>query len=117
MTTYKWTFMQFDTMPEFNGMENVVTAIHWRLDGVDGDKAGARAGTISLGLPDPSGEFIAYADLTEAWAQERVLEQTPDVEKEVDERLTLVLPPSKSELPPFVEQPAAINAEYPNVNA
>ena len=34
MTTYTWSFPQFDTAPSEDGLTNVVKTIHWRLDAV-----------------------------------------------------------------------------------
>jgi hypothetical protein len=67
MTTFTWSFPQFDVVPSEDGLTDVVKTIHWRYDAVDGEYAAGAYGTVGLGEPNPT-DFIPYDQLTEAWA-------------------------------------------------
>ena len=71
MTTYTWSFPQFDTAPSEDGLTNVVKTIHWRLDAVDGEYSAGGYGTVGLDAPSP-GSFVNYNDITEQWAIDAV---------------------------------------------
>jgi len=76
--TYNWTAAQMDAYPEYEGYEDVVFTVHWRLDGTDGEHAGGVYGTVGLTL-DPEATFTPYADLTKAqvidWVQDALGEE------------------------------------------
>jgi len=67
MTTYTWSFPQFDVAKSEDGLTDVVKVIHWRYDAADGDVSAGAYGSCGLGAPE-SGSFIPFANLTEAWA-------------------------------------------------
>ena len=46
MTTYTWSFPQFEVAPSTDGLTDIVRVIHWRVDGFDG--------TFSAGASDPA---------------------------------------------------------------
>jgi hypothetical protein len=77
MTTYTWSFPQFDVAKAEDGLTDVVKTIHWRYDAVDGDHSAGVYGSAGVGAPNPA-DFIPFADLTEAWAIAAVSE-TVDV--------------------------------------
>lgn len=65
MITYKWEFPAFDCSLDKEGMEKVVTTVHWRYSGTDED--GISAGTYGaqpVGEPNPDA-FTPYPDLSE----------------------------------------------------
>lgn len=65
MITYKWTFSAFDCKVDENGLQDVVTTVHWRYSGTDED--GISAGTYgaqAVGEPNPDA-FTSYPDLSE----------------------------------------------------
>ena len=63
--TYTWTIANMERHTADDG----VTVCHWRCEGVDGDNSASSYGTVGL-TPDPSAaDFVAYADVTEAQAQ------------------------------------------------
>lgn len=62
--TYTWIISQLDCRPEQDGLTNVVTTVHWRLRGVEGDYAAEVYG--SVGLPGSGQPFTAYESLTQA---------------------------------------------------
>jgi len=63
--TYNWVIIQLDTKPQENGLQDVVSTVHWKRTATDGtfyaDSNGA------MGCPSPSEtDFTAYVDLTQA---------------------------------------------------
>lgn len=66
MTTFTWSFPQFDVVKAEDGFTDVVKTIHWRLDAVDGEYHAGAYGTVSLGAPNPN-DFIPFSNLTEQW--------------------------------------------------
>jgi hypothetical protein len=67
MTTFTWSFPQFDVAKAEDGLTDVVKTIHWRYDAVDGDYSAGSYGSVGVGAPNPT-DFISFASLTEAWA-------------------------------------------------
>lgn len=64
---YEWQFSNFETAPVEGDLAQVVKVIHWRLHASDGPVATSCYGTVNLDPPDPD-DFLAYEDLTKAWA-------------------------------------------------
>ncbi|QBQ72843.1 hypothetical protein CRP7_gp50 [Roseobacter phage CRP-7] len=63
--TYNWTIPTCEHDIATGG----INVVHWRCTGVDGDNSASSYGTVGL-TPDPSAaDFVAYADVTEAQAQ------------------------------------------------
>lgn len=69
MITYSWQITMLDCHPSFNGLENVVNCIHWRLVGRDGDVEANVSGSQRIEY-DPESDFILFDDLTEEIAVE-----------------------------------------------
>lgn len=69
--TYTWSFPQFEVAPSEDGLTNVVSVIHWRVNGFDGTFSAGAYGTVALGAPNPAA-FTPYADITEQWAIDAV---------------------------------------------
>lgn len=67
MTTYTWTFPQFDAAPTDGDLTNVVKTIHWRLDANDDGVTVGAYGTVALDDPDPE-TFVPFAQITHEWA-------------------------------------------------
>jgi hypothetical protein len=65
---YKWSVAAMKCYPEYEGFENVVFTVHWRLAGKDGKYHEDTFGSVKLKL-DPDHEYIPYEQLT----QEQVL--------------------------------------------
>jgi len=79
MITYKWIFSAFDCKVSEDGMQDVVTTVHWRYNGTNEDGISAEMyGAQSVGTPTPDA-FIPYPELSEdqviGW-----MESTMDVE-------------------------------------
>jgi len=64
--TYKWRISQLIAYPEYQGKEQVVFMVVWRLEGTDGaGHFGEAYGTTPITI-GPLTPFTPYADLTEA---------------------------------------------------
>lgn len=62
MTT--WKIESMIVKPQDGSHTDVVVTANWRCTAVDGDHSVSNQG--SMGFASPSGDFIAYPDLTEA---------------------------------------------------
>ena len=103
MTTFTWSFPQFDVAKSEDGLTDVVKVIHWRYDAEDGQfKAGAY-GTVTLGGPDADA-FIPYTQITAQWAINAVSahvnldEVNAALEKQIEAQKN---PPVVPMVPPF----------------
>lgn len=65
MITYKWTFSAFDCKVDENGLQDVITTVHWRYRGTDKDGVTYEIyGAQAVGEPNPDA-FTPYPDLSE----------------------------------------------------
>jgi hypothetical protein len=102
MITYKWIFSAFDCRVDEDGMQDVVTTVHWRYNGTNEDGISAEIyGAQSVGTPTPDA-FTPYPDLSE----EQVIgwmEETLDVEAmqlNLATQIELIINPVYVTLPP-----------------
>jgi hypothetical protein len=102
MITYKWIFSAFDCRVDEDGMQDVVTTVHWRYNGTNEDGISAEIyGAQAVGTPTPDA-FTPYPDLSE----EQVIgwmEETMDVEAmdlNIAEQIELIINPVYVTLPP-----------------
>lgn len=65
MATFKWVIMQLDTKPQEQGLQDVVSVVHWRRNAQDGQYIAESYGTMACETPS-STDFTAYPDLTQA---------------------------------------------------
>jgi len=65
MVEFKWIVVQLDTKPQENGLQDVVSLIHWRRNASDGTYIAESYGTMPCETPS-STDFTAYPDLTQA---------------------------------------------------
>jgi len=90
--TYTWDFEQLDRDVIKNGLDDVVTAINWRLTGVDdGGKQASIHAKTQIGNPDAD-NFAAYVDVTKTAVKNWVLdalEENEDILKTRVEALIL----------------------------
>ena len=64
MVTYEWTISALDCKVSENGLNNIVTTVHWRFRGEDEEGTTTELiGADSVGDPNPS-EFTEYENLT-----------------------------------------------------
>lgn len=65
MINYNWTFPAFDCIIDEDGLQKVVTTVHWRLKGTDEDNISAEIyGAQAVGQPNPEA-FTPFTDLSE----------------------------------------------------
>lgn len=76
---YTWKIEALEYAPELNGLKKVITSVHWRYIGTDGEISQDVYGVEGVEIPEDD-EFIAYEDLTEQIVIEW-LESKLDVEK------------------------------------
>jgi len=107
MINYKWTFPAFYCKVDQEGLEKVVTTVHWVYEGIDEDGITASMyGTQSVGEPTPDA-FTPYPELSE----EQVIgwmESTMDVEamqENILSQINLIVNPIQVTLPaPFASK-------------
>jgi hypothetical protein len=103
MTTFTWSFPQFDVAKAEDGLTDVVKTIHWRYDAQDGAFNAGAYGSVGLGEPDPDA-FVPYTQITEAWAitcvtaQVNLEELNAALEKQIENQKN---PPVVPMVPPF----------------
>lgn len=67
---FKWIILQLDVKPQEEGLQDVVTIVHWRRNAKDGVYTSESYGAMPCGTPNAT-DFTAYPDLTitqvESW--------------------------------------------------
>lgn len=101
--TYTWFVVQLDCYPEYEGQADVVTTVHWRMGGTDGDHIAGVYGSVGVTF-DPEATFTPYADLTEArvigWVQDALgEEQVASYEASVAAQIDALVNPPVVTLP------------------
>jgi len=107
-----WKVVTMDYLVQKDGLDNVVTIIHWTCSGADEHgNTGSVYGTHSLPAPDPN-NFTPWADLDEAtvltWMKNDMIakaepgENPPlDIETRVDEQIAEKANPSEGSGTPW----------------
>ena len=124
--TYNWTVAQMDAYPEYEGNENVVFTVHWRMNGVDGDHTAGVYGSVGLTL-DPEAEFTAYEDLTQeqvvgwvkdALGEEQVTSYEENVANQIEQLVNppVVRPPLPWPEPVAEVAPVELSPPTPDAN-
>lgn len=62
--TYNWIVEQMSAYPEYEGEQDVVFTVYWRLNGADGNYNGTVYGSVGVTY-DGGSDFTPYADLTQ----------------------------------------------------
>jgi hypothetical protein len=93
-----WKIEQLNCKPSFDGKTNVVEAIHWRLNGIDGDYATSVYGSQGVNY-EAGSPFIDYDSLTEEvvvqWLKDALgAEQVATYETNVETQLATLKNPS-----------------------
>jgi len=114
MITYKWFFSAFDCRVDEEGMQDVVTTVHWRYNGTNENGITAEVyGAQSVGTPTPDA-FTPYPELSEeqviGWMEETM--DVPDMQLNIAEQIELIEHPVNITLPPHFEQQEVIPTEY-----
>jgi hypothetical protein len=102
MINYKWIFSAFDCKINENGMQDVVTNVHWRYIGTNENGVTAEMyGTQSVGEPNPDA-FVPYLEISE----EQVIgwmESAMDVNAmnaSINAEIEVISHPTEETLPP-----------------
>ena len=61
---YTWQFPALDVTYSAGELQNVVTAVHWRLTAIEDQHSASTYGSVGVGTPTPEA-FVSYDDLTE----------------------------------------------------
>ena len=109
MATFQWVISQLDSKINLDGMQDVISCIHWRYQATEiiEDKTYSidTYGATSIEQPNPQ-SFVPYADITEAqvigWL-EAVLPIT-DMQANLNAQIELLKNPTDIVLPnPWIE--------------
>ena len=91
-TTFSWAIAQL----ERNTADGIVTTVHWTVKANDGTYASSAYG--SIGLEQPEGNVIPYADLTPelviGWVQDKL--DVPAIEAALQAQLDEQAAPTKA---------------------
>ena len=63
--TFEWIIVQLDTKPQEDGLQDVVSVVHWRRKATDDTYTAESYGTMACATPS-STDFTAYPDLTQS---------------------------------------------------
>ncbi len=94
---YTWVVDSLDCVPATEGQANVVSVIHWRVNGTDGTHTASIYGTQGLTYA-PKTPFTAYANLTLAtvigWLQDAMgADAVTAIETSLDAQIANVVTP------------------------
>lgn len=105
--TYQWNISELECIVAHNGLSNVVSNVHWRLDGTDeaGHTSGVY-GVTSLESPSDPDRFTAYEGLTKDQVIDWVVAAIPDTIAAYKVKIegdiaTLASPPVITKEPPW----------------
>lgn len=87
MAETSWKIVKLDCLAQFETHTNVVQTIHWQRKMIDGDYQAETYGECRLSAP--TGEFIAYENLTEdtviSWLTSTL--DTADIDKVLQDNI------------------------------
>jgi hypothetical protein len=106
MINYKWTFSAFDCKVGEEGLNNVVTTVHWRYRGTDEDGITAEVyGAQAVGEPNPDA-FTPYPEISEeqviGWMENEI--DMEAMNENIANQIDLIKNPIQVTLPPPFEQ-------------
>jgi hypothetical protein len=95
--TYTWKIDSLDCFPSLENQKNVVSNIHWRVNGNDGTNFATVYGTQSIAYTDKS-QFIDYESLTEdsviSWLKNAMgNEQVSTIQSSLDSQISVLANP------------------------
>jgi hypothetical protein len=98
MNTYTWSIQALDCIPSIDGKINVVSVVHWRVNGTDGTHNATVYGAQSLTYTADS-PFTTYYNLTKdtviGWVQEAMgAEQVTAIQTNLDNQIKKLINPS-----------------------
>lgn len=101
MTNYTWTVGPFECILNQDGLEKIITVVHWRLKGTDEDGISAETyGTQGVGQPDPE-TFTPFTNLSqeqvEGWLE--ALIDVDSMKGSIDSQIATLKTPVTATLP------------------
>jgi len=63
--TFEWIIVQLDTKPQDDGLQDVVSVVHWRRKATEDSYVAESYGAMGCATPS-STDFTAYPDLTQS---------------------------------------------------
>jgi hypothetical protein len=101
MITYNWTISALDCKVDLNGLQDVVTTVHWRYRGTDEDGVTAETyGAQAVGEPNPDA-FTPYPDLVESqvtgWLESEI--DMEAIQENISKQIDLIKNPVQVTLP------------------
>jgi len=100
-----WTIASMDRDITQDGKANVVTTIHWTASDTDSDgNTGSSYGSVGVTLG--SGDFVAYADISEdvaiGWAKDALgTDEVKNIEDSIANQISLMKNPITASGVPF----------------
>ncbi len=94
---YTWIIESLDCIPSIDGQSNVVSCVHWRVNGTDGINNASVYGIQNL-IYTSNNPFINYSNLTESvvieWIQNSMgSEQVLAIQNNLDTQISLLMNP------------------------
>ena len=107
MTTYQWVINQMETIPQADGLLDIVSVIHWTRTAQEGEINVSTYGTMGCETPSAT-DFTAYPDLTYeqvcSWLDSGL--QVNEIDLGLDKQIENIINPPIVILPlPWLPQP------------
>lgn len=101
MTNYTWTVGPFECILNQDGLEKIITVVHWRLKGTDEDGIWAETyGTQGVEQPDPE-TFTPFTEISqeqvEGWLE--ALIDVDSMKGSIDSQIATLKAPVVATLP------------------
>lgn len=105
---FEWEIYELDIVPARKGFADVVRAIHWKYNAIEGEARLELTGTVPLALPVEGREYLPLTEITEAWCIEQI-SAVVDVEG-LQETLTATFERSRD-----ASQPQKVRAPFAEI--
>lgn len=98
---YIWNFPSLEVELNQNGLEKVITTVHWRLGARDGEYFADVYGSLSLNPPVVA-SFIEFDNITEediiSWVEPKL--NTEELKSNLETQINTLKAPTKASLSP-----------------
>ena len=113
--TYNWIIEKLGVSPSLNGQSDVVTLIHWRVNGTDGTNNATQYGVQNIDF-DANNTFIAFNNLTQqqviTWLQNSIgTDRFNEIQSLLDNQLNILANP------PIVYPPLPWTPPFANLSS
>jgi len=92
-----WDIAAMDCATLKDGLSRVVTTVHWRCNGVDGNHVGSSYGSVGLSDADPAA-FVSFDDLTKdavvAWTKAALGDRVAEIEANIEGQIAALKAPA-----------------------